>query len=230
MSKEKTMKNIIVFLIICLLGSGMLWGQVKDYEAEPYPALNQPASERAAGFIALFENSEVGNMQVYAWEGEELPSDYYFIGRKIPKNYYDFFGTEYQSLLKKQGAAAYATHSIRGSEAEYYLVRMPTNKGTHTITLFRLVGERLEPIKTLAYAFCLNGTCYQQDAFITDLNRDTDLDILIKHRQTPEGHSDITLNEYHRAFLQSDGGQFPLARRGSLEELDVDMYNMKEMW
>lgn len=198
-----------------------------EYEERPYPATNVPVSEKAADFMGLFEESDVGNLRLYAHVDEELPYGFPFAGDKIPESFYDMFTGEYRDLLEDDLAYAYSVYSIKSSDGQQYILRLPSNKGPNTLVLFDLAGEVLEPVQVLAFAYCKGGYCYQQDSFITDLDRDTDLDILVKFRRTlPE--SGETVNKNDLMYLQNEEGDYQLVLDNAIE-VDEGMYNMKDM-
>lgn len=196
-----------------------------DYDVRPYPATNVPVSPEAASFIALFEESNVGNLRVYSHYDDELPYEYPFEGEEIPESYYEMFAGTHRDLLEDDAASAYSIYSIKGNRAEYYLIRTPSDKGPNTIVLFDLNGEVMEPVQVLAYAYCKGDFCYQQDSFITDLDGDTDLDILTKFRRT-EADDEETLVKNDIIYLQEDDGSFEMVLDNDLR-IDEGAYNMK---
>jgi hypothetical protein len=232
------MRQITVFLLT-LFSFTALWAQdekeaekpekasYEDYNERPYPATNVPASEQAAAFMALFEESDVGNLRLYAHPDDNLPYGYPFAGKEIPASFYAMFTGEYRELLEDDLAYAYSIYSIKGNEGQHYIMRLPTDKGPNTLVLFELDGEVMKPVQVLAYAYCKDGYCYQQDSFITDLDGDTDLDILVKFERTlAEG--DEPLNKNDIMFLQQDNGEYRMVLDNPIE-VDPGMYNMKEV-
>ena len=229
------MKLTITFFTACFLFTGLLSAQVvsedpvkepyKDYNERPYPATNIPASPEVAGFIALFEDSDVGNLQVYSHFDGELPVDYYFTGKEIGAAHKELFTAEFRDLIEAN--AAYATYSIKGNERENYIIRMPTNKGENTLMLFTVEGEVVKPLQLLAYAFCQGGYCYQQDSWITDLDGDTGLDILVKYRRT-EADSKKVVEKNDKVYLQNEAGSFQLVEEGAVT-VEPGKYEMEEL-
>ncbi|MEQ8703102.1 MAG: hypothetical protein RIC19_04245 [Phaeodactylibacter sp.] len=220
----------LLILSVCMTLSAI--GQEQDtsygeFDVRPYPAANVPASPEAAAFIALFEESNVGNLRVYAHHDDELPYNYPFKGKEIPKAYYEMFSGTYRALLEADKAYAYGIYSIKGNKAEHYLVRMPSDKGPNTIVLFDLNGEVMEPVQVLAYAYCKGDFCYQQDSFITDLDGDTDLDILTKFRRM-EADDEETLVKNDIIYLQGDDGSYQMVLDNELR-INKDAYNMKDV-
>lgn len=229
------MKLIIPIFAACLLFSGTLSAQVveeepveepyEDYNERPYPATNIPASPEVAGFMALFEDSEVGNLQVFSDFDSEISADYYFTGREIGEGFKELFTGEFRDLIEAN--AIYATYSIKGSEEEHYIVRLPTNKGANMIWMFTVEGEVVKPLQQLAYAFCNDNSCYQQDSWITDLDGDTDLDILVKSRRTdPETKKVLEKND--QVYLQNEAGNFRPVEKG-LISFEPGKFDMKEL-
>jgi len=232
--------RIITLFLLSLFSFSAVWAQdekeqqkdiekedYEDYDVRPYPAANVPVSKQAADFISLFEESDVGNLRLYAHPNEDLPYGYPFAGEEIPKDFYSMFTGEYRKLLEKDLAYAYSIYSIKSNEGQHYIMRLPTDKGPNTLVLFDLKGEVMEPVQVLAFAYCKDGYCYQQDSFITDLDGDTDLDILLKFERTlPE--SGEALNKNDIIFLQQDNGEYRMVLDNPIE-IDPGMYNMKEV-
>lgn len=219
-------------VIFMLLTTFAALGQEQDssygeYNVRPYPATNIPSTSEAAEFIALFEETNVGNLRIYAHTDDELPYDYPFIGKEIPEVYYDMFTGTYRDLLEADQAYAYGIYSIKGNKAEHYLMRVPSNKGANTIVLFDLQGEVMEPVQVLAYAYCKGDFCYQQDSFITDLDGDTDLDILTKFRRV-DSEDEETIVKNDIIYLQGDDGAYEMVLDNDLR-IDKGRYNMKRI-
>lgn len=233
------MRLITVFLL-ALFSFSTVWAQdekaqekdiekedYEDYDVRPYPAANVPVSEQAADFISLFEESDVGNLRLYSHPSEDLPYGYPFAGDKIPESFYSMFTGDYRELLEDDLAYANSVYSIKGNEGQHYIMRLPTNKGPNTLVLFDLRGEVMVPIQILAFAYCKDGYCYQQDSFLTDLDGDTDLDILLKFQRTlPE--SGEVLNKNDIMFLQQDNGEYRMVLDNPIN-IDPGMYNMREI-
>ncbi|NBC06782.1 MAG: hypothetical protein GVY26_06265 [Bacteroidetes bacterium] len=232
--------RILTVFLLSLFSFSAVWAQdekeqkqniEKDsyeaYDERPYPATNVPVSEQAADFIALFQESDVGNLRLYAHPDDELPYGYPFAGDEIPEDFYSMFTGEYRELLEDDLAYAYSVYSIKGNEGQHYIMRLPTDKGPNTLVLFDLQGEVMVPVQVLAFAYCQEGYCYQQDSFITDLDGDTDLDILLKFERTmPE--TEEVMNKNDIMFLQQDNGEYRMVLDNPIE-VDPGMYNMKEV-
>ena len=214
------MKLNVILSIACFLFTALLHAQAvdkkpvehpyQDYNERPYPATNLPASPKVAEFMALFEDAEVGNLHVYSDFKDKAGAGYYFAGKKIGAAHKELFASEFLGLAKANDI--YATYSIRGNEEEHYIIRMPTNKGSNTLWLFTIEGEVVKPLQQLAFAFCQGGDCYQQDSWITGLNGDTSLDILVKFRRTNAKTGAVT-EESEKVYLQDEAGNFRLAEK-----------------
>ncbi len=231
--------RLILLIFALLVTYSSLWSQdesekeqiekesYEDYQERPYPAANVPASEEAAAFMRLFEESDVGNLRLYSNVDAKLPYGYPFEGEEIPESFYDMFTGEYRELLEDDKSYAYSIYNIKGNTGEHYLMRMPTNKGPNTLVMFDLQGEVMQPVMPLAYAYCSGEYCFQQDAFITDLDGDTDLDVLIKFRRTAADSEEV-INKNDLIYLQGDDGTYQMVLDNAIR-VDVDRYNMKEL-
>ncbi len=229
------MKILISFFASCFLFVSALSAQVvegdtlkepyQQYQERPYPAANIPVSPEVAGFIAQFEDSEVGNLKAFAIPEAEIPYGYYFTGTEIGEAHKELFTDEYRDLV--ENGAIYATYSIKGQEKEHYIIRMPTDKGPNTLVLFETNGEVVEPVQLLAYAFCENGFCYQQDSWVTDLDGDADLDILTKYRRILPASGEV-VDKVDYIYLQAESGDFMIIESDKIR-VDPDKYNMEEL-
>lgn len=190
-------------------------------------ALNaQSLSGKAARFSALFETQPSGDLHLYAQFNEELPADYAFTGQAIGKPFMELFTGEFRQMLE-EGAAFYAVYSLKNGEKESYIIRLPSNKGPNTFYLFEWRDEVLHPVQLLAYAFCAEGYCHQQDCWAADLNGDSKVDLLTKFRRTlPRSQQALSHNE--QVYLQKDAGRFGIVPQGSVE-LEQGKFEMKEL-
>lgn len=218
-----------IFIVLCLFGPALFaQAPAKDradeaYYVSPYPMGNTPASERAAAFISLFDTENVGNLRVYAARDGNLNREYPFKGQALPERFLGMLPEPYLSELKRRGGTAYAVYRIKGNRGEHYLLRLPTEKGEHTLVLFDLHGEQLGLVNVLAYAYCGEKGCRQQDGFLTDLDGDTDLDILTKYAASARA---VPRSVVH--LQQDDGGYETVMGWGT--EIDLDAYNMQPLF
>ena len=229
------MKQIIIFFAAFFLLTDAIYAQVvdekpvekpfEDYNERPYPITNIPVSPEVAGFMAYFHDSDVGNLRVFSSFKDTLDYGYYFKGREIGPAEKELFTKEFHDLIKS--GEAYATYNIKGNAGDHYIIRMPTNKGANTLWLFNIEGEVVKPVQLLAYAFCQGDYCYQQDSWITDLDGDADLDILVKFRRTRADTKEI-VEKTQKVYLQNEDGDFRHVENG-LISFDPSKFEMEDL-
>ena len=206
------MKPVISILFLSLLAGSVLNAQA--------------LAGKAAAFASLFEENQADNLHLYAPFSEQLSDDYAFTGKKIGAGFYSLFTGEYRQMLE-EGAVFYAVFSLKNGEKESYIIRMPSNKGPHTFYLFEWREEVLQPVQLLAYAFCVDGYCHQQDCWAADLNGDSKVDLVTRFRRTlPRSQQVLSQNE--QVYLQKDAGRFGIVPQGSVE-LEQGKFEMKEL-
>lgn len=186
----------------------------------------QSLSGKSAAFAALFEEVQANNFHLYAHFGDNLPADYAYTGRKIGKKFTGLFTGEYRNMLE-EGKDLYAVARIKNEGAEVYIIRLPSNKGPHTFYLFEWQGEALHPVQLLAYAFCADGNCYQQDCWVADLNGDSNADLLTRFRRTLPGSGQV-LADNEQVYLQKDAGRFGIVPQGAVK-VEQGRFEMEEL-
>lgn len=209
------MTKYISFLTLLLLSTSSVFSQFAVPEPNPSgePAVGYPNTdfmETAAmtDFNAEFPGQNVGFLHVYA--DPMVDPDEVYLMRGVPAS-----GTvkallpkKYQRMAVRMNAEVYAVAAIRGIRENMYIVRMD-GPASDRLEMFAIRGDEVKHLKTLAYRACTNGSCQQTDSYITDINGDTDLDLVtIKRTQTRNGDSAVkrsvyTLNESNRKWKKT---------------------------
>ncbi len=149
-------------------------------EEDPYPITNEVSSEMAV-FLSTIEEFDVGNLNFYIAPGEVLPTDYYFTGTRVLPTFYPLFEPEIRQKLVAEEIDLYAVGKIKGGAGQDLIMRIEED-GSHSLVLFQMRNDMVAPAHTLAYAACGAIECRQREAWLTDLDGDADLDLLIKQR------------------------------------------------
>lgn len=163
-----------------------------------------------ATFVDLFEISNVGNLHVYAPLDKPAEEDYYFKGERIPRGLYGTFAQNWRNDLPAD-FEAFALYAIRNGTEDAYLIRFAGRGTNNMIGLFRIEGEKVVFVKTLANHFCNEQNCWQMDSWIQDVDGDTRLDILQKARMLEYTLMDAPVSEYNQLLLQTKDGQYQAA-------------------
>lgn len=205
----KKLLNIIACLSIWLLPN---FATAQDQEAleitptdQPYPAGNQPLNETTAAFISVFDDTNVGNLHVFAPMKAQPATDYFFYGTDITGSFDKMLPRRTKRILRRKNAKLYATRNIRGVNGEYYILRTVDKKGNPTLDLYELAGKKLSKIKTLAQTNCKNtASCNSLDSWIQDVNGDTRLDIIQKEKVGMKTNVVVYTQNARGKFVQND--------------------------
>lgn len=171
-----TFKNLYYFLIILFIP---IFSNAQPTDS-PYPVNNKAYSEKTASFIALFEDTNVGNLHVYTTKAKMPKEDYFFKGQELSSYYTAMLPDKWRKMTRGKKSKAYAVKSIAGADREYYIIRFLDKKGRNRLALFELKQEDLVHKLDLAEAWCKRNRCYQKDSWIQDFDGDTRVDILVK--------------------------------------------------
>src|SRR5690606_26095592 len=93
-----------------------------------------------------------------------------------------------------------------GKYGEFYVCRVPGRYVSSDIALFRLENGAMKRSETIAWAWCDEGWCNQQDAWLQDVNKDGKTDI-IQHYTLTDDKGKVR-EERMTLLLQSEGGTF----------------------
>lgn len=199
-----------LFIILIGIASNFVIGQTTSMEAttaeaNPYPVITeQPVSNKAASFIALFNKDvNVGNLHVYSFI-EKPNENYYFLGTKIDAGFMDMFSPDLRELRNKKRAEFYAVQAIRGKGNQYYIIRSPGHAGNNRLALYQLTGEKLQLKTELANAKKVDTNISQTDAWIRDIDGNTLLDVILVQVEKEERKT--TSSKIVSVMLQNEQG------------------------
>ena len=226
----KLLRHLMISSLILFL-TGSLFAQKEKptkitKEKTAYPITTEYDPEMAV-FNSIFEEADIGNLAIFSALQEKLPMDYFYTGTEVDPVFYALFDEKMEEKLEQEKIKLYAVYQIKGNAGQRFILRLPTERGAHTIALFELVDGKLTQVDVLAYADCGPVYCNQQDAWLTDLDGDTDLDILIKRRQWINGGDDY-IKKGTDILLQDDAGIFREADYRQLS-VNLDSYQMEEL-
>ena len=153
-----------------------------------------------AGMLHLFPIIRVDN-----------PGNYPYRGSLIDPEFYRFFDDETREIWTGTGGDVMAV----GTYGDLFIARIPGRYVSSDIALFRLEDDVMERLETVAWAWCDEGWCNQQDAWLTDYDRDGKLDI-VQHYTLTDDKGRIR-EERLTVLLQDENGEFI-----ELQEADPD--------
>ncbi|CAH1002200.1 hypothetical protein LEM8419_03117 [Neolewinella maritima] len=128
--------------------------------------------------VGIFEENNVGFLHVYIDPNVDPLETYLFRGLEMGEGEVAQLPESYLSEVNTDEGRFYASMAIQGIEENLYLVRYDGTQRDR-IDQFALRDGQMMHLKTLAYLNCdTPGDCGQLDSYITDVNLDTDFDLI----------------------------------------------------
>lgn len=130
------------------------------------------------------------------------PGNYPFKGSLIDTTFYQFFDDETASIWKSAGGEVMAV----GQFGDFFICRIPGRYVSSDIALFRNDNGKMTRVETIAWAWCDEGWCNQQDAWLQDVNKNGLTDI-IQHYTLTDDKGKIR-EERMTVLVQDENGDF----------------------
>ena len=134
--------------------------------------------------LNLFPNLAPNQMHLYSILVGTNIDVYPFIGETIQPNMYELFDPTSASVFRQ--ATQLGAYAI-GKLDDMYILRVPGNKGSNSITLYTLKGDKLVVEMPLALANDEPSVNIQQDAWLRDLDKDGKTEIIVRQISAPAG-------------------------------------------
>jgi uncharacterized protein YcfL len=146
-------------------------------------------------FLSAFQDISVDTLHVFSQF--DAAQNAKFQGKEIDKLFYHYFTFDENLTynLKENNGPIYSCYKFKLSDTKTgLLIRTPSQYDVTAIDLFVWdnATKRIESKETLSDGFGDEGWYFVQDAWITDLNRDGQLDILKRKRDHDEDLDDST--------------------------------------
>lgn len=110
------------------------------------------------------------------------PGNYPYQGTLIDTSFYQFFSPEIREIWANGGGDVLAVGQYGG----FYICRIPGRYVSSDIALFSIKGGEMQHVETVAWAWCDEGWCNQQDAWLTDTDRDGRTDVVQHYTLTDD--------------------------------------------
>jgi hypothetical protein len=146
------------------------------------------------------------------------PGNYPYKGQLVDTSFYQYFDDETSNVWNSTGGDVFAV----GRVGELFICRVPGRYVSSDIAIFQIKNGRMARSETVAWAWCDEGWCNQQDAWLRDLNKDGLTDIVQHYTLTDDAgkvreerlivlqqHPDGVFKE--NSELQPDKSQFTMA-------------------
>ncbi|MBK8566846.1 MAG: hypothetical protein IPN76_26830 [Saprospiraceae bacterium] len=196
------MKQLVVLLLI--LG---LFGCNQDpapaEASNPAPAAQPTINE---GFQNLFEEVNIVKMHLFGTkEAEPKIDDYPYVGKPIGESELKFLSPD---LQPNEIGSVYACY--RTEYNGFYILRVPGKYSSSDLALAKWDANANQLIKVMDLAMlqCDEGMCHQQDAWLTDLDDDRSLELVIRKQVNDNGKIS---NEEFSVLAQQPPGSFTKA-------------------
>lgn len=171
--------------------------------------------------LSLFPNLAPNQMHLYSILLGTNIEAYPFVGETIAFNMYNHFDPTSASVFQQSyRLGAYALGKI----GDMYILRVPGNKGSNSITLYRLKGDKLIMEMPLALANDEPSVNVQQDAWLKDLNNDGKIEIILRQTSAPQGG---TAQDVIRVFAQAGDGSYQPSFSMKVNQADYPMAVLK---
>jgi len=172
--------SLLTLLCISTLLTAQTVNPAPDRAADPvqaYPITNQIEGAALQAFAEDFDLQNVGFFHVYADPDVDPKKTYLLRGNPVSSTTKALLPRKYQRIAERMNAKVYGAGEIKGINESYYIVRMDGSSADR-IEMFAIRGDKVKHLKTLAYRECTTGRCAQLDTYITDLDGDTNLDLI----------------------------------------------------
>lgn len=175
----------------CQPNTGNDQGTAAETPAAETPAMN-PVKD-------LFEEQIVVKMHLFGTQ-EAMPDAemYPYAGKAIEGDALQHLG---DGLQPGEVGQVYACYHVENND--FYILRVPGKYASSDLALARWndAAGKLEKVYDLASIACDEGVCHQQDAWLTDLDDDRTLELVIHSRSTDEKGN---ITEENFAVLSQD--------------------------
>jgi heat shock protein HslJ len=168
---------------------------------------------------ALFPSMQADTMlHLYPIRLVDNPGDYPFKGNLLDTNSYNLFDLARKSDWLNGGGEVLAV----GRFEEFLICRVPGRYASSDLALFRIASDTLKHVETVAWAWCDEGWCNQQDAWLLDIDKDGNTDIVTRYAlidsrgKTKEERLEVRKQQADGTFvedprLQPKKYRFPMA-------------------
>ena len=150
----------------------------------------------------------------------DRPGNYPYTGKMIASSFFKYFDDATNDVWSNGGGDVLAI----GKYGDFYICRVPGRYVSSDIAIFQVKDGTLQHRETIAWAWCDEGWCNQQDAWLQDINKDGRVDIVQHYSLTDDKGK--KREERITVLLQDEKGGF-----APTDKFDVDRasYKMAEI-
>jgi len=153
--------------------------------------------------VGQFPELNVGETpHLYPIVRVDNPGNYPYKGSLLNNSVYQFFDDQTSEIWNNTGGDVLAV----GKFDEFYICRVPGRYVSSDIAIFKLKNGQLHRSETVAWAWCDEGWCNQQDAWLKDIDADGRMDLIQRYSLTDDKGK--VREERVTIMLQSESGTF----------------------
>ncbi len=150
----------------------------------------------------------------------DRPGNYPYTGQMIDPSLYQFFDETTSEIWNNTGGDVLAV----GKFGDFFVCRVPGRYVSSDIALFKLDKGVMKRNETVAWAWCDEGWCNQQDAWLVDLDKDGLVDI-VQHYTLTDDKGKIQ-EERMNVLIQNENGTFKASDDYTLDKENYKMANI----
>jgi heat shock protein HslJ len=198
LSKAQTYSAIKGKLEIFCTNGKLVFAQMSEKEMEA--ATQEEAIQKLSDMFPAIEGDQMPHL--YPILRVDNPGDYPYTGSLVDTTLYRYFDAETADIWNNAGGEVFAVGKI----GDLYVCRVPGRYVSSDIALFRFSNGVLTRSEIVAWAWCDEGWCNQQDAWLRDVNKDDRVD-LVQHYTLKDDKGKIR-EERMTVMLQDESGSF----------------------
>ncbi len=145
------------------------------------------------------------------------PGNYPYKGTVIDTSFYKYFSADVRDIWTGGGGEVMAVGQFGG----FFICRIPGRYVSSDIAIFRIKDNEMQHVETVAWAWCDEGWCNQQDAWLTDADRDGRTDV-VQHYTLTDDRGKIK-EERVTLLLQAESGELLPDKNAKLEKGNYKM-------
>ncbi len=112
----------------------------------------------------------------------DSPGNYPFKGTLIDTSFYKYFSSNVRDIWAGGGGEVMAVGQYGG----FFICRVPGRYVSSDIAVFWIKDNKMQHVETVAWAWCDEGWCNQQDAWLTDTDKDGRTDVVQHYTLTDD--------------------------------------------
>ena len=175
-------------------------------------------AEGVGRLISMFAEKETDpSHHFYPIVRVDRPGNYPYTGKMVDASFFKYFDKKTNEIWNNGGGDVLAIGKYGG----FYVCRVPGRYVSSDIALFQIKKGVLQHIETIAWAWCDEGWCNQQDAWLQDINKDGRIDIVQHYTLTDDKGK--KRDERMTVLLQDEKGGFAPTDKF---EVDKSSYKM----